>query len=734
MTPSTDLPEILRRCLAGEAAAAGSAVGSGEAAELVGLAGELESVFGLLRRPEEPMPESVGRYRPIRLLGAGGFSRVYLAFDPDLHRLVALKLLTSQQGRVQNRREWMSTEGRSIAQLTHEGVIRVFDFGEQQGSSWLAMEYVRGPSLRDVLAQMQDPSREAEEDARRAARNLRSLAARCRFVARIARALEACHAAGIVHRDVKPENILLDGDCPRLIDFGLAHLEEDDERSVQVTEELLGTLPYLAPEQVAGRRTGADPLTDQFALGVVLYELLTLTHPFRGSSLSQTVSAVSQADSPSPRSFDPSIPLDLERICLHALEQRPQDRYPSMAALASDLEAFVEHRAISLVPPTPWRSLLRAFRRHRRRAVMLLALVALLVVLWLVGERAQRQRFVAAIEARRQSLDQTSTANEFHALISWLKEQQEQADRLDAAELLPWPRQELDQLWRELAPRLWQRISELQAAERAALDREHPPHERLRDLASEWRPVRWHLHWSCPFELPQPARVRLDPAGKLERLEHGSCPPLRSPVPAIPDPRLEPGYYRLTLDGGARQTQFFVHADDIELRPRCGQPPDWLAALMRPVPATDLSRTSSCAHTVPAFELSLRPITWAQLRAVLTERECDELIQVHVGQAPSDDEPAVVPWSYAAAFCDRVGARLPTVIELRAAALAGALPEVAQGWSHWASPSSLDENEVTAFPPEAAAPEVGDPGEWMIQYAAGGFPARVCLRVARSRP
>jgi serine/threonine protein kinase len=331
---------------------------------------------------------TIGRFQVCGSLGRGGISRVFEAHDPELGRRIALKVLEREVLLDKHQRSWILNEARSLASIHHRGVVEVYEVGETETHAYVAMELVSGPSLRALIrewARKRDAGRpdDAPASVRTLAARLTPFSARVEVLALLAEALAHCHDRGVLHRDIKPENVLFDAEgIPKLIDFGLAHVESADEDSrLGLTQALVGTAAYIAPEQVENDQTGADPRSDQFSFATLAYEVLALENPFLRKSRRATLDAIAAADPPPLREKAPAAPPDLARVLRHAHDPEPAERYPGMAALAADLRAILADRPISIAEPSLAHVAQLWLRRHRRGVVASSAALALSILL-----------------------------------------------------------------------------------------------------------------------------------------------------------------------------------------------------------------------------------------------------------------------------------------------------------------------------------------------------------------
>jgi serine/threonine protein kinase len=265
----------------------------------------------------------LGRFRLVHVLGEGQHATVYRAYDPILDRDVALKVPRKGLIKTAKALERFLGEAKALARLRHPRIVPVFEAGCAGKRHYIAMALIEGCSLADRIVQGPLPVRRAVE-----------------IVADLAEALAYAHAEGIVHRDVKPANIRLDDrDTVYLMDFGIAYRPDSGEVALP-PGRILGTPAYVAPEQAQGGQTAVQPASDQYSLGVVLYELLCGQPPFCGPPSYVLFHAIHREPS-SPQTIDPSVPRHVASICLKALSKRPERRYSTCQKFADDLRGWL---------------------------------------------------------------------------------------------------------------------------------------------------------------------------------------------------------------------------------------------------------------------------------------------------------------------------------------------------------------------------------------------------------
>ena len=271
----------------------------------------------------------LGDYELLEEIGRGGQGVVFRARQKSLNRTVALKVIGLGQWATKAHLTRFRREAESAAALEHPGIVPIYEIGEGDGSCYFSMKLIEGGQLGEIARREPMPIRRAAE-----------------LIIKVARTVHYAHENGILHRDIKPGNILLDGRGePHLTDFGLARLVET-ESTVTRTMEVLGTPSYMAPEQAVGNNTQVTSATDVYGLGAVLYQLLTGHPPFAGGTTYQTIKLLLDTEPRRPRLWNPKIDRDLSTICLKCLDKYPQRRYSSALALAEDLERWLKHEPI----------------------------------------------------------------------------------------------------------------------------------------------------------------------------------------------------------------------------------------------------------------------------------------------------------------------------------------------------------------------------------------------------
>jgi serine/threonine protein kinase/Flp pilus assembly protein TadD len=368
------------------------------------------------REGEAAPLKRLGDFDLLREIGRGGMGVVYKARQISLDRHVALKVLPPALGLTGQSKQRFEREARAAAKLHHTNIVPVHAVGEHDGHHFYAMDLIEGQSLDHVLHQMIDQgtnapmegtvtqtlaeirprptaqSREKEEtslsDTSAGGREWIDTVAK--LMAEVADGLHYAHSRGVIHRDIKPANLMLSKEGHLCVtDFGLARVLQ--EPGITVTGSFLGTPAYMSPEQITAGRIKVDHRTDVYSLGVVLYEMLTMQRPFPGESREEILNGVLTKEPRSPRRINAKIPVDMETICLKALEKRPDRRYATAGELANDLRQYLQHdliaarRAGLLLRTTKW------IRRHPTIATAVgLALVGAIIVTAVVSTAARR--------------------------------------------------------------------------------------------------------------------------------------------------------------------------------------------------------------------------------------------------------------------------------------------------------------------------------------------------------
>jgi TolB-like protein/predicted Ser/Thr protein kinase len=312
------------------------------------------------RVPASAMSMDFGDYELLEQIGRGGQGVVFRARQKSLNRVVALKVINLGQWASKAHVKRFRREAEAAARLEHPCIVPIYDVGERDGSCYFSMKFVEGGQLDEVAKRKPMPPRRAAE-----------------LIAKVTRTVHYAHEHGILHRDIKPGNILLgqNGE-PHLTDFGLARLVET-ESSVTQTLDVLGTPSFMAPEQAVGNNAAVSGVTDVYGLGAVLYQLLTGQPPFAGGTTYETIKLLEDTEPRSPRLLNPKVDRDLSTICLKCLEKDPTRRYSSALALAEDLERWLKHQPIRARRSGIFTRTGKWVRRNPSSALLAASLIAL---------------------------------------------------------------------------------------------------------------------------------------------------------------------------------------------------------------------------------------------------------------------------------------------------------------------------------------------------------------------
>ncbi len=334
--------------------------------------------------------QRLGRFVLFDVAGSGGFGDVYRGYDTDLGRVVAIKVPRAAILEHPERLERVHREARSAARLHHPSIVAVLEWGEERGLPYIVYEFISGQTLSQILHR-----REHSPDWRQAAVWIRD----------IARGLDYAHAQGVVHRDVKPQNIMIDDEgLARLTDFGLARLEAVGEESLTKTGAVMGTAAYMSPEQARGQTREVGPHSDIYSLGATLYELLSGRRPFSGNAV-EILHRAAYEEAPRLESLSAAIPADLAAICHRAMEKQKETRYRTAGDMAEDLDCWLQDRPVRVRRIGPVGRMLRWCRRNRAVAASIAAVVGTLAVATVIVSLALRDSLRSLAVARRRLAD-----------------------------------------------------------------------------------------------------------------------------------------------------------------------------------------------------------------------------------------------------------------------------------------------------------------------------------------
>ncbi|MEZ4386329.1 MAG: serine/threonine-protein kinase [Candidatus Krumholzibacteriia bacterium] len=382
-----------------------------------------------------PLPARIGRYRPLRVLGRGGMGVVYEAEQDTPRRRVALKVIRPELATPELRRRF-AHESLFLGRLQHPGIAQVYEAGtadSDQGSvPFIAMELVDGLPLGEWIARAQPDRR-----------------TRLELMVRLCDAVHHAHQRGLIHRDLKPANVLVDGGGrPRVLDFGVARPADTDLEASLVTShgELIGTIAFMSPEQLAGDPNDLDTRSDVYALGVILYEVLCETPPLplTGRPLEAALRAIREDDPPLLAVHDHTLAGDLSVIAAKAMAKNRDDRYASANGLGMDLQRHLDDQPISAQPPNTI-YLLKKFTRRHRPLVLGAAGVVAALVLGVLGSTWQAVRATRAEQLAQARLDQATTVTGFlQDMLAAVRPEEARGENVTVREVLDRAAADLD--------------------------------------------------------------------------------------------------------------------------------------------------------------------------------------------------------------------------------------------------------------------------------------------------
>jgi serine/threonine-protein kinase len=348
-------------------------------------------------------PRTIASYTIEGILGRGGMGIVYRARQNKLGRPVALKMVLGGAHATEQALDRFIIEAKAVAHLQHPNIVQIFEVGEYDNLPFFSLEFVNGSSLDRYLNGKPLSPEEA-----------------AKLMITLCEAMQYAHNNGILHRDLKPANVLLTKEgVPKITDFGLAkNLEEEADESKSTSDgTIMGTPSYMSPEQARGAVHELGPATDQYSLGAMLYEFLTGRPPFLAPKPYETIMQVLQDEPIAPRQMQPKVPIDLETICLKAIQKDPEKRYPSCSALAADLGRFLRNEPIQARPVSKWEQALRWYKRNPVIGNLSAAIAASLLAIagissWSALSLQKKNQDLARSESRERKAAELARQNE----------------------------------------------------------------------------------------------------------------------------------------------------------------------------------------------------------------------------------------------------------------------------------------------------------------------------------